>query len=212
MRNLVLAFIALFAAVTVISCDDTETYAEQKDRERAAISRFIADSAINVITETQFAEQGYKTDLSKNQFVLLQNSGVYMQIVREGCGEKIKDGETTTVLCRFSERNILTDSLQLTNDVLSFSSIVDKMTVTNTSGTFTASFIKNQSVMAMFYGSTSVPSGWLVPFTYIKVGRQESADEEIAKVNLIVPHTQGHQYASSGVYPCYYTITYERGR
>lgn len=212
MRNLALAFIALFAAVTVISCDDTETYAEQKDRERAAISRFIADSAINVITETQFAEQGYKTDLSKNQFVLLKNSGVYMQIVREGCGEKIKDGETTTVLCRFSERNILTDSLQLTNDVLSFSSIVDKMTVTNTSGTFTASFIKNQSVMAMFYGSTSVPSGWLVPFTYIKVGRQENADEEIAKVNLIVPHTHGHQYASSGVYPCYYTITYERGR
>ena len=212
MRNLALAFIALFAAVTVISCDDTETYAEQKDRERAAISRFIADSAINVITETQFAEQGYKTDLSKNQFVLLKNSGVYMQIVREGCGEKIKDVETTTVLCRFSERNILTDSLQLTNDVLSFSSIVDKMTVTNTSGTFTASFIKNQSVMAMFYGSTSVPSGWLVPFTYIKVGRQENADEEIAKVNLIVPHTQGHQYASSGVYPCYYTITYERGR
>lgn len=207
-----MAFIALFAAVTVISCDDTETYAEQKDRERAAISRFIADSAINVITETQFAEQGYKTDLSKNQFVLLKNSGVYMQIVREGCGEKIKDGETTTVLCRFSERNILTDSLQLTNDVLSFSSIVDKLTVTNTSGTFTASFIKNQSVMAMFYGSTSVPSGWLVPFTYIKVGRQENADEEIAKVNLIVPHTQGHQYASSGVYPCYYTITYERGR
>lgn len=207
-----MAFIALFAAVTVISCDDTETYAEQKDRERAAISRFIADSAINVITETQFAEQGYKTDLSKNQFVLLKNSGVYMQIVREGCGEKIKDGETTTVLCRFSERNILTDSLQLTNDVLSFSSIVDKMTVTNTSGTFTASFIKNQSVMAMFYGSTSVPSGWLVPFTYIKVGRQENVDEEIAKVNLIVPHTQGHQYASSGVYPCYYTITYERGR
>lgn len=212
MRNLALAFIALFAAVTVISCDDTETYAEQKDRERAAISRFIADSAINVITETQFAEQGYKTDLSKNQFVLLKNSGVYMQIVREGCGEKIKDGETTTVLCRFSERNILTDSLQLTNDVFSFSSNVDKMTVTNTSGTFTASFIKNQSVMAMFYGSTSVPSGWLVPFTYIKVGRQENADEEIAKVNLIVPHTQGHQYASSGVYPCYYTITYERGR
>lgn len=212
MRNLALAFIALFTAVTVISCDDTETYAEQKDRERAAISRFIADSAINVITETQFAEQGYKTDLSKNQFVLLKNSGVYMQIVREGCGEKIKDGETTTVLCRFSERNILTDSLQLTNDVLSFSSIVDKMTVTNTSGTFTASFIKNQSVMAMFYGSTSVPSGWFVPFTYIKVGRQENADEEIAKVNLIVPHTQGHQYAFSGVYPCYYTITYERGR
>lgn len=206
-----MAFIAFIAAVTVISCDDTETYAEQKDKERAAISRFIADSAITVITESQFKEQGYKTDVSKNEFVLMQNSGVYMQIVREGCGEKIKEGETTTVLCRFTEYNILTDSLQLTNDILSFSSIVDKMTVTNSSGSFTASFI-DESVMAMFYGTTSVPSGWLVPLTYIKVGRPENAGDEIAKVNLIVPHTQGHAYASSGVYPCYYTITYERGR
>lgn len=212
MRNLALAFIAFIAAVTVISCDDTETYAEQKDKERAAISRFIADSAITVITESQFKEQGYKTDVSKNEFVLMQNSGVYMQIVREGCGEKIKEGETTTVLCRFTEYNILTDSLQLTNAILSFSSIVDKMTVTNSSGSFTASFIDGQSVMAMFYGTTSVPSGWLVPLTYIKVGRHENAGDEIAKVNLIVPHTQGHAYASSGVYPCYYTITYERGR
>lgn len=203
---------AIFATVVIISCDNTETYAEQKDKERAAINRFIADSAINVITETQFKEQGYTTDISKNQFVLLQSSGVYMQIVREGCGDKIKTGETTTVLCRFTERNILTDSLQLTNDILSFSSIVDKMTVTNSSGSFTASFIDGQSVMAMFYGSTSVPAGWLVPFTYIKVGRPETAEDEIAKVNLIVPHTQGHAYASSGVYPCYYTITYERGR
>lgn len=212
MKNLAFAFIAFLALVSVASCDDTETYAEQKDRERAAINKYIVDSAINVITETEFKEQGYKTDLSKNQFVLMKNSGVYMQIVREGCGEKIKDGETATVLCRFTERNMLTDSLQLTNDNLSFATTVDKMSVTNSSGTFTASFIAGSSVMYTFYGTASVPSGWLVPLTYIKVGRPENADEEIAKVNLIVPHTQGHQYASSGVYPCYYTITYQRGR
>ena len=212
MKNILFSMLALIAAMVAIGCDDTETYAEQKDKERAAINRFISDSSITVINETQFKEQGYKTDLSKNEFVLMQKSGVYMQIVREGCGENIKKGETATVLCRFTERNILTDSLQLTNDILSFSSIVDKMTVTNTSGTFTASFISGESVMASFYGSTSVPSGWLVPLSYIKIGRETSADEEIAKVNLIVPHTQGHQYASSGVYPCYYTITYKRGR
>lgn len=135
-----------------------------------------------------------------------------MQIVREGCGEKIKNGETTTVLCRFSEKNIMTDTLQLTNDVLQFASIVDKMSVTNNSGTFTGSFISGESIMASFYGSTSVPGGWLVPLTYIKVGRPENDGDEIAKVKLIVPHTQGHTYASSGVYPCYYIITYERGR
>lgn len=212
MKKLALAVVGLLAIVSMVSCNDTETYAEQKDKERAAINRFLRDSAITVITEAQFKEQGYKTDVSKNEFVLLQGSSVYMQIVREGCGEKIKKGETTTVLCRFTERNILTDSLQLTNDILSFTSVVDKMSVTNNSGTFTASFISGESVMASYYGSTSVPSGWLVPFTYVKVGRPISADDEIAKVKLIVPHTQGHQYASSGVYPCYYIITYERGR
>lgn len=212
MKNLVFAVIALMAVITIASCDDTETYAEQKEKEQSAINRFIRDSAINVITESQFQEQGYQTDLSKNQYVLMKTSGVYMQIVREGCGDKIKDGETTTVLCRFSERNILTDSLQLSNMVQSFHYIPEKMTVSNTSGTFTASFISGSSLMYVAYSSTAVPSGWLIPFTYIKVGRPESATDEIAKVNLIVPHNQGQSYATSNVYPCFYQITYQRGQ
>ncbi len=137
-----------------------------------------------------------------------------MQIVREGCGEKLKNGETATVLCRFDERNLLTDTLQLSNNNLYWSAIVDKMTVNNTSGTFTAWYDSSSSLMYSYYGggSTSVPSGWLVPLTYIKVGRPSAPDEKIAKVNIIVPHTQGHYYASMNVYPCLYTITYERGR
>ena len=107
MKKIFWAIIALVSMATAVSCDDAETYAEQKDKERAAISRFIKDSSITVISEAQFKEQGYKTDVSKNEFVLLQGSSVYMQIVREGAGEKIKDGETTTVLCRFSERKTL---------------------------------------------------------------------------------------------------------
>lgn len=212
MKKLAFAFITMLALVILASCDDTETYAEQRDRENSAISQFIRDSSITVITESEFRENGYKTDVSNNEYVLMQNSGVYMQIVREGCGEPIQDGETTTVLCRFTERNILTDSIQLTNDILAFASIPEKMSVTNTNGSFTASFLTESSLMYTFYRSTSVPTGWLVPFPYIKVGRQTSLEGEIAKVNLIVPSTQGHQYASSGVYPCFYTITYQRGR
>lgn len=212
MKNLALAVIALLSLLSIASCNDTETYAEQKDKERAAINKFINDSSITVISEAQFKEQDSTTDLSKNEFVLFSNSGVYMQIVRRGCGEYMKNGETATVLCRFTERNMLTDSLQLTNDILSFSSIVDKMTVSMSGGTFTASFISGESVMASAYSSTTVPPGWLVPLKYVKLGRPTNADEEIAKVNIIVPHAQGHQYASSGVYPCYYTLTYERGR
>lgn len=202
---------ALAAIFTLMSCDDTESYADQKKKERAAINSYITKNKIKVISESEFFEQDTTTDVSKNEYVLFDNTGVYMQIIREGCGEKLKDGETATVLCRFTEWNLLTDSLQLTNDILGLASQVDKMSVKNTSGTFKASFVAGSSVMYSVYGTTSVPSGWLVPLTYIKLGRPSNPDEEIAKVKLIVPHTQGHQYATSGVYPCLYEITYQRG-
>ena len=215
MRRLTYFIFLLIGVLAIASCNDDETYADQKDRERNAIAKFISDSAIHVISEEEFAANGYKTDVSKNEYVLFQSKGVYMQILRNGCGEKIMPGETATVLCRFTEKNILTDSIQLTNDILYYASIVDKMTVTNNSGTFTASFIYGSSLLCAQYGSssnTSVPTGWLVPLPYIQVGRPVSITDEIAKVKLIVPHDMGHSYATASVYPCYYIITYERGR
>lgn len=196
------------------SCRDHETYADQKKKEVSAINKFIADSAVNVISETVFFAQGSTTDVSKNQFVLFESSGVYMQIIREGCGEKLKDGETATVLCRFTERNLLlgADSIQLSNEILRYAWMPEKMSIKNISGTFSGSFVKGQSLMYSAHGSAAVPSGWLVPLPYIKIGRPSSEGEETAKVRLIVPHTQGHENASLGVYPCLYDITYERGR
>ena len=204
----------LCLAAMAAGCDDTVTYAEQRDREIAAINKFIADSAVNVITEAEFEAAGYRTDLSRNEYVLIASSGVYMQVLSQGCGEKIRNGETATVLCRFTERNLLTapDSVQLTNNVLYYSSVVDKMTVSNEYGTFKATFKSGESVMASAYGSVSVPSGWLAPLPYIKVGRPSAPGDEIARVKLIVPHKQGQDNAVSSVYPCLYDITYQRGR
>ena len=193
------------------SCSNYETYAEQKEAESDAINAFIAKNNINVISESTFFSKGNVTDVSKNEYVLFASSGVYMQIVRKGCGEKIKEGETTTVIGRFSERNIKTDSLVANTNTISYRRFCDKMTVTNTLGTFTASFISGESWMVSAYSTTSVPSGWLTPLTYINIGRPANEDEEIAKVNLIIPHTQGHARATQYVYPCYYEITYERG-
>lgn len=211
MKKLQWTFLILLCGTFIMSCSDDETYADKLKKERAAISRYIRDSAVTVISEEQFASQGYTTDVSKNEFVLFNSNGVYMQIIREGCGEKLKDGETANVLCRFDEYNLMTDSLQLSNNLLMMSTMYDKMSVTDNSGTFEATF-DTRSVMYLAYGSTSVPGGWLVPFTYIKLGRPSTADEEIAKVRLIVPSTQGQAYASQSVYPCLYDITYERGR
>ena len=206
----ILFVIALFS-VLCVSCSKYETYAEQKEAESDAINAFIAKNNINVISESTFTSNGNVTDVSRNEYVLFASSGIYMQIVRKGCGDKLKEGETATVLCRFSERNIKTDSLVTNTNTVPYRRFSDKMTVTNTLGTFTASFINGESWMVSAYGTTSVPSGWLTPLTYINVGRPMNEDEEIAKVNLIIPHTQGHVRATQYVYPCYYEITYERG-
>ena len=212
MGKIKLALLACAALFTLMSCDDTESYADQKKKERSAIRSYIAKENIKVITEKEFHAQDSTTDVSKNEYVLFETTGVYMQIIREGCGEKLKDGETATVICRFKEWNLLTDSLQLANNIENSSlNFPDQMSVKNTSGTFKASFIQGSSVMYSIYGSGSVPAGWLAPLSYIKIGRPAKPGEEIAKVKLIVPHAQGHQYASSGVYPCLYEITYQRG-
>ena len=208
MKNFTSILCAIVLVTLLAACHDTVTYADQKKRERTAIKAFIQEQGINVISESEFKRDSI-TDSSKKEFVLFENTGVYMQIVRKGCGKKIEQGETANVLCRFNEYNLLTDSLILSNNILAFSSIPDKMTVTNTLGTFTASFISG--IMTSQYQTTAVPAGWLVPLSYVNVGRMVEEGDQLAKVRIIVPHSQGTSAALANVTPCYYEITYERG-
>ncbi|MCD7713981.1 MAG: DUF4827 domain-containing protein [Prevotella sp.] len=210
-RNVFLYCFVVCAAVVFDSCSDEETYADMRKKEDAAINAYLSDYNVKVISEDTFAAQGYTTDVSKNEYVLFDSNGIYLQIIRQGCGEKIQPGETTDILCRFSEYNLLGDSLQLSNDNLYYSSIPEKMTVTNNSGTFSGSFDTESSLMYAAYSSSSVPSGWLYPLTYLNIGRPVNDDDETAKIAVIVPSAQGQYYASANVYPCLYVITYERG-
>lgn len=201
-----LCILTVLAAV-LSSCNDYETYGDKKEKERNAIAKFISDSSIVVISEDQFNQQGMTTDVTKNEFVKFDKNGVYMQIVRGGCGTALANNESTTLVCRYREYNLLNDTLQTWNDTPVFASTPDVMSVTRVSATYTASFVSG--VMYAFYGG-SVPSGWLVPLNYVKVGRPQSFDEDCAKVRLIVPHSQGHASASSEVVPFYYVITFQR--
>lgn len=197
------------------SCSDEETYADQVKRERSAVNAYVADSGVHVISETQFREQNYTTDTTKNEFVLFESSGLYMQIVRKGTGEPIASGKTARIICRYTERNLLTDSIQATNADPSYPSLYrfqEIMNVTNNSGTFQGSFDQSTSLMYQFYGSTSIPSGWLAALPYVNIGRWDSPTAEIAKVRLIVPHDLGQTYAMQSVYPCLYDITFQRGQ
>ena len=213
MKTLKFLALTLIAIVALASCSDSETYADMKKKERSAINRYIANQKINVISEDVFNAQNQTTNVDKNEWVLFDGTGVYMQIVREGCGKKLESGKTEKVLCRFNEYNILeSDSTLQCSNIYSYLLEVEKMTVKNTSGTFSGTFDKESSLMYSTYSSAAVPSGWLVPLTYIKLGIPASATDEIAKVKLIVPHSMGQSNASQNVYPCMYEITYQLGR
>lgn len=105
----------------------------------------------------------------------------------------------------------MADSLQTTNNSFYWEPRPDIIEASNTSGTISGSFVMGEAgwgAMYTSYGDKSVPSGWLVPFTYINIGRQNTA-QPIAKVRLIVPHSQGQKDASNRVYPCFYEISYQ---
>ena len=230
MKKLLFAIIALAAVFSFAACSDTETYKDQRDRELDSISSFLRNENIKVISEdefkSRFAAGKTLTDTAKNEYVLFNSNGIYMQVINQGCGDYIQKGETTDVLVRFYEynlaqrANISDESLTLTNNVPYYSYLLDKMSVTNNSGTFQGSFDTSSSLMARVYGSSSystsvsgtVPSGWLIPFSWVKIGRPQTADEQIAHVRILVPHSYGTTSASGNVQACLYDLTMQRGR
>ncbi len=196
-------FAVLVMGAAFQACDDTETYADMKEKERKAIDAYIQSEGIKVISLDEFYAQDSTTDVSKNEYVLFKDNGVYMQIVRKGVGAPIADGERAELIARYYEVNIK-EGDTLTGNLYDASN-PDLLTVENKSGTYSGAFTGGYMYSA--YGS-SVPSGWLVPMPYLHIGRKEP----IAKVRLIVPHSEGQSTATSYVYPCFYEITYRKGR
>ena len=193
----------LFMAVCFTSCDDTVTYSEMKEKEREAVAAYIKEKEINVISFEQFVANDSTTDVGKNEYVLVDD--VYMQIVnnpkkKDATAYGINDGDNVDLLIRYYEYNIQ-EGDTITGNL--YAADADEMRVTNTSGSFKATF--TSGVMNSVYGS-SVPNGWLVPLRFLTFTRKQS---NLAKVNVIVPHTKGTSNAATYVYPCHYQISFQ---
>lgn len=222
-----LYWLFIIAVFAIVSCSSEEkTYGEQKKQEREVVSRFINrnvvmmmgnDTLLNlgkikVITEEEFDLQDSTTNVENNEFVLFTQSGVYMQIVREGNGKRIEPGESRRLACRFWEYNMMGDSLQLTNRVMKFAVNPEIINVSNNSGYISGSFdltVPTGSLIYKVYGDTQVPDGWLKALEFLRVGPQTTDENRIAKVRLIVPHSSGHSHATASVYPCFYELTFQ---
>lgn len=194
--------IAVLVAFSFYSCDDTVTYYEMQEKERKAVKDFVKENGINVISYEDFIANDSVTDVARNEYVEID--GVYMQIVRNPKtapdARRIDEGETRNILVKYFEYNIQ-DGDTISGNL--FMGEADEMLVTNNSGTYSATF--TSGVMESVYGN-AVPSGWLIPFTYLHFTRHQS---QLAKVNLIVPHKHGTVTATTYVYPCFYQVTFQ---
>lgn len=194
-RLLYSVFCLMLAVLTLGSCKDSETYAEQLKKEKKIIANFIKDNGIKVISQSEFYAADSVTDVSKNEFVQLA-SGVYMQIVDKGSeniGDTVRNNDY--VLVRFEESVLLKDSVMKTATNLNLPYLVDKFRYVNSSSSISGIFISG--AMVNYYQSTTVPAAWLVPLKYIRDG---------GAVKLIVPSKMGHSEALQNVETFYYDI------
>lgn len=199
MKKIISLFLLSIVCGSVfVACSDSKTYAEMLEDEQNAISQYIRDNKIQVITASQFEANGNVTDLDKNEYVQLSN-GVYMQIVDKGKvdADSIKNRDVVTV--RFVEYDIM--EKDTTNGNINAPLMLDvfdySITGTYASGQF------RQGAMAEYVsyygnGSLQVPEGWITPLRFIR---------DKAHVKLIVPSKVGHSNAMQYVTPYYYDFT-----
>lgn len=224
----------LFAGLIVLafclqSCNNSKTYAEMKEEEADAINAWILSHDYKIISEKEFYAQDTMTNA--NEFVLFEESGVYMNIMCKGPkdskgeyrGRVLKDG-SYEILSRFVEiamQTRETPKMEVGDTLLANMKLYGmpsmelfpedyKLTISGSSYSAAFQSYRSYSMYAM-YSTTSVPSGWLLPLKYLKPARTQSTDD-VARVRVLVPHGQGTSTASKYVYPCYYELTYNIGK
>ena len=189
-------------ATLLVACDDAVTYSEMKEKERDAVNKFVKDNGIKIISYADFIANDTVTDVANNEFVEVDD--VYMQILNNpkdaSDARKILPGDTRNMLVRYHEFNIMEGDTISSNN---FMPDADEMRVTNTDGSYSATF--TSGVMASIYGN-AVPTGWLTPLNYLYFTRKT---DNLAEVILIVPHSKGTVTASNQVYPCLYRISFQ---
>ncbi|MEG1546035.1 MAG: DUF4827 family protein, partial [Bacteroides sp.] len=94
MKKLSLLFLSLLTVgLSLQSCDNYVTYAEQLKAEKEAIKKFISVNNIKVISTDQFYNQDSTTNVEKNEYVLFADNGIYMQIVEQGNERKAESND-----------------------------------------------------------------------------------------------------------------------
>jgi len=203
MKKLIFAVLGL-VTIALSSCKEEEmTYAEQKEREAEQVRKWLDTHNIDVISLRDFLKDTITNnpetgpDFTRNEYVLFEDNGVYMQIVRRGVGRQISAGDTWFMNARYVELYVGTEDTLTMN---LYQQDPDIFYVKRTGDNYTASF--QSGIMARAYGNT-VPNAWIMTIPFITPGLLNG---DGGKVRIIAPHNQGTQAAAQSVYPAFYEI------
>lgn len=198
-KKIGIGLLALLVAVGTQSCKDTKTYAEQLKEERDIIKQFIREQNIEVISMEQFQAQDSTT--TENQYVEFTGEGVYMNVLHQAEGEGARLAKSNDlVLVRFTEVKLSTR-----DTISAFGSTgfpPDEFRYTRGTSTVLGQFVGN-GMMQYAYGQ-SVPAGWLMPLTYLRLANTSGTDR--THIRLIVSAKNGQSDAIQNVYPCFYEL------
>lgn len=209
MKKLILLFFSLLAIGSLFqACDNSKTYAEMLEDEKDAVNQFIKDNGFKIISKEEFEQDtitlSKENGDSYDEFVAFSN-GVYLQIVDRGSTAKVDTFANNDYICaRYVEQNIATrdttcfnvflpafaDMTQFYQEPAVFRYVVES---TNIYGVF----IAMDYCWAITYGTTAVPSGWLLALPYVRNN---------AHVRMIIPSKMGHSGSSQNVIPFFYDI------
>ena len=203
MKKLIFAVLGL-VTIALSSCKEEEmTYAEQKEREAEQVRKWLDTHNIDVISLRDFLKDTITDnpetgpDFTRNEYVLFEDNGVYMQIVRRGAGHQISSGDTWFMNARYVEIYVGTEDTLTMN---LYQQDPDIFYVKRTGDNYTASF--QSGIMTRAYGNT-VPNSWIMTIPFITPGLLNG---DGGKVRIIAPHNQGTQAAAQSVYPAFYEI------
>lgn len=107
-KNYLLWAVTALIMLALQSCNNGKTYAEMKEEEADAINKYILENDIKVISEADFAAQDSTT--KENEYVLLDESGVYMHVDNRGSGKEVLGDGTYNIAVRFVEIALQTRS------------------------------------------------------------------------------------------------------
>ena len=98
-------FTLIICAIAGFSCKKGESMSEKRAKERAAIAKYIADNDLQITEADNIPDDAVS---GENEYYRLP-SGLYIQILEKGTGEKPKTGDVVTF--RYYTFNLSNDTL-----------------------------------------------------------------------------------------------------